>query len=193
MAIKKAKTLSKTQFKDFTRFLSKREDRLKCLTIIAFSFKAGLRAQEIAGIRWQDVCDAEGNLLPAGTTISLPSNITKGDAGGAIVIHRMIYGCLVALAAHSGKQGTIIKGVKGKPMTPNSVAQFMKRLYESAGFMGCSSHSGRRTFITNLARTCNIMDCSLADVQKLARHRHLKTTEAYVDLSGKLTKLAGMA
>ncbi len=193
MTIKKAKTLSKTQFKEFTRFLTRRDDALRCLTIAAFSFKAGLRAAEIAGIRWEDVTDAEGRLLPVGSAVRLPANITKNSADGLIVMHRMIFGCLVALGSQCEKRGPIVLGKNGKPMTPNTMAQFMKRLFEQAGFDGCSSHSGRRTFITSLARTCNILDCSLADVQKLARHKNLKTTEAYVDLSGKLVTLAGAA
>jgi integrase len=45
----------------------------------------------------------------------------------------------------------------------------------------CSSHSGRRSFITLAA--CNIYrsGCSLRDVQLLARHSSIETIEHYID------------
>ena len=54
------------------------------------------------------------------------------------------------------------------------------RLYGKLGFAGASSHSGRRTFITQAAR--KIIQCggSLRDVQELAGHASLATTQRYI-------------
>src|SRR5260221_6787596 len=41
---------------------------------------------------------------------------------------------------------------KGGPMTPASMARFLKALYREAGISGASSHSGRRTLITPRAQ-----------------------------------------
>jgi integrase/recombinase XerD len=53
--------------------------------------------------------------------------------------------------------------------------------YRSLGFTGCSSHSGRRTFVTNAARRISTVGGSLRDVQLLAGHSALSTTQRYID------------
>jgi integrase len=55
----------------------------------------------------------------------------------------------------------------------------LRRVTRKLGFTGASSHSGRRTFITQAAR--KIIQCggSLRDVQELAGHASLATTQLY--------------
>ena len=55
--------------------------------------------------------------------------------------------------------------------------------YRSLGFTGCSSHSGRRTFITNAARKISTVGGSLRDVQALAGHSSLTTTQRYIEVN----------
>ncbi len=65
----------------------------------------------------------------------------------------------------------------------NGVAHWFKRIYQDAGLTGASSHSGRRTLLTNLARRCAQAGASLRDVQRTAGHADLGTTERYVEPS----------
>ena len=53
--------------------------------------------------------------------------------------------------------------------------------YRALGFNGCSSHSGRRGFITNAARKIGAVGGSLRDVQLLAGHSSLSTTQRYIE------------
>jgi integrase len=47
--------------------------------------------------------------------------------------------------------------------------------------VGCSSHSGRRTFITNAAKKISTIGGSLRDIQALAGHSSLAVTQRYID------------
>lgn len=66
-------------------------------------------------------------------------------------------------------------------MTPRSIVNLFAAMYAELGFEGCSSHSGRRTFITNAARLISRTGGSLRDVQELAGHSALSTTERYIE------------
>lgn len=66
-------------------------------------------------------------------------------------------------------------------MRPLSIVVWFANTYRMVGFDGCSSHSGRRTFITRAARLAHHAGGSLRDVQILAGHRWIQTTQRYID------------
>ena len=53
------------------------------------------------------------------------------------------------------------------------------RIYKMAGIDGASSHSGRRQIVTQLA----YRGINARLVQVLARHKHLSTTQRYIDVN----------
>jgi integrase len=57
------------------------------------------------------------------------------------------------------------------PLTPRSIVNWFAEAYRTLNLAGCSSHSGRRTFITRAARLVHQAGGSLRDVQLLAGHR----------------------
>jgi integrase len=66
-------------------------------------------------------------------------------------------------------------------MRPSSIVNWFRRLYRDLGLAECSSHSGRRTFITYAARLVSKVGGSLRDVQELAGHRSIEQTQTYID------------
>ena len=60
-----------------------------------------------------------------------------------------------------------------------STVNLFNRIYKMAGIDGASSHSGRRQFVTQLADK----GINARLVQVLARHKHLSTTQRYIDVN----------
>ncbi len=80
--------------------------------------------------------------------------------------------------------GPVIRSYRGGHLTASSVVNWFVALFKALGFEGCSSYSGRRSFITVAARNIHRSGCSLRDVrdvQLLAAHRSIETTESYID------------
>jgi integrase len=75
----------------------------------------------------------------------------------------------------------VIKSERGEKLTAGSVVNWFKSFYARLGFEGCTSHSGRRTFITLAARRISKAGGSIRDVQMLAGHRSLRHTQGYIE------------
>jgi hypothetical protein len=87
---------------------------------------------------------------------------------------------LEKLAAAEGEVGPIIRSYRGGRLKANSVVNWFLAPFKELGFERCSSHSGRRSFITVAARNVHRSGCSLRDAQMLAGHRSIETTERYI-------------
>lgn len=186
---KRAKTLSDQQFDELLQNVGNdSHDALRDYAILSFSFKAGLRACEIARIAWRDVTDAAGGIgtLTNGEYhFTVPAHVAKKGHARTIPMHPGLRAVLEALAEREGKPlvGNVIKGRYSSQVSPNTLQRYIGRLYLRHGLAGCSSHSGRRTLITKAVRIANQEGCSIFDVQSIAGHKYIDTTERYVELS----------
>ncbi len=68
----------------------------------------------------------------------------------------------------------------------NTLCQFFHHLFKSVGIEGASSHSPRRTLITNLADK----GVSVRVLQSIARHANISTTQAYIDVNDAMKRKA---
>ena len=82
--------------------------------------------------------------------------------------------------------GYLFSSQKRDHFTANTLQAVITSLYRRAGLAGCSSHSGRRSFITKLASA----GVSARVLQELAGHRNLATTQRYIDVTEMMKRRA---
>jgi integrase len=179
---KQAKTLRKAELSRLLNHLSHTRHPERDRVTVLLSFKAGLRAKEIAELRWSMVTDASGELADA---ISLPNSASKGKGGGrTIPLHGELREALMGLMAVRGEKVRahlpVIYSERADGYSANAVAVWFHTRYRELGIEGASSHSGRRTFITAAAKKIIEAGGSLRDVQELAGHASLATTQRYI-------------
>ena len=100
-------------------------------------------------------------------------------------MHTMLRAALVELYQLRGDEvypdQPVVASERRGPLTASSVTRWFFHLYRDVGMTGCSSHSGRRTFITGAARKVSEVGGSVRDVQQLAGHASLQTTQRYIE------------
>ena len=180
---KQARVLTESQIQRALDYIQTTPFSLRDRVRILLSVRAGLRAKEIAGLEWAMVLDGEGRVAHE---LRLPNRASKGKRGGrCIPLHSTLRQALIELHAFRSPLPTdhVIYSSRGNGTTPESTANWFWELYGALGLEGCSSHSGRRTFITGCARRISQVGGSLRDVQMLAGHASLVTTERYISQS----------
>jgi integrase len=149
MAGKQAKTLSTDHIDDLLFFAERSRHPQRNRLIVLLSVKAGLRAAEIAKLTWEMVLGPSGEV---GSTIELQDKIAKKGSGRSIPLHVDLREALAAAMQLGVSQGPVIRSQQGGAMTPLSIVVWFHRAFKVLDLKGCSSHSGRRTFITRAAR-----------------------------------------
>jgi integrase/recombinase XerD len=176
---RQAKTLSEADIRRLLRVAQRSKSPARNSVIVLLSVRAGLRAGEIAKLEWNMVVDATGRV---GNLITLPGSIVKYGLGRRIPVHGELKRALVALWRISDEAaGPVVMSQRGGAMSAGSIVNWFTSAVREAGLEGCSSHSGRRTFVTRAARLVHKVGGSLRDVQQLVGHRSIETTQGYID------------
>jgi integrase len=175
---RQAKLLSRQQVGALLAYAGTTRYPTRNCLIVLLSVKAGLRAGEIAGLTWDMVLDLTGDIARA---IDVRNCIAKKRGGRLIPMHADVRTNLAALQTLAGADGAVVRSERGGAMAPVSIVNWFAAAYRAVGLDGCSSHSGRRTFITRAARLVHHAGGSLRDVQLLAGHRSIQTTQRYID------------
>jgi integrase len=186
MAGKQAKILTDTAVAAMLRWCDgRRRYPHRDKVVVLLSVKAGLR-------RWH-VMDAGGGI---DDTIHLEDAICKKGSGRAIPMAPVLLEHVADLfrAVPGRPRDPLVlseRALREDPdepgtgklqcMTARSIVHLFGLMYRELGLVGCSSHSGRRTFGTRAARKVVEAGGSLRDVQQLLGHKDLSTTQKYID------------
>lgn len=177
---KQAKVLNAKQIDALLYQVGNLRNGLRNQVIVLLSTRAGLRAKEIAALNWSMILDSDGEV---GKCIHLTDAASKGKSGRIIPLNRQLRDALINLYRMERQKGSkwVIRTERSNKTSAQAVTNMFQRWYNDLGFIGCSSHSGRRTFITNAAKRISMVGGSLRDVQQLAGHSSLHTTQRYIE------------
>jgi integrase/recombinase XerC len=179
---RQAKILTDKQVRAVLAELDTRRYPLRDRAMFMLSMKAGLRAKEVAGVTWGMLIDAEGEI---GDVIALEDRAAKGKSGRVIPMNPDLKAALRQLHRNRGDKARpdmpVIHSERDRGLSAAAVVVWFHRLYADLGMVGCSSHSGRRSFITRAARKISEVGGSLRDIQQLAGHASLGTTARYIE------------
>ena len=178
---RQAKILSKGQTEAVLAYLTSTRYPERNRAIFLLSARAGLRAKEIAALTWAMLTDAEGNI---GDAIHLVDQASKGSSGRVIPLNKELKAALVQIQkSQVGGRASpfVVTTERARQTSAAAIVNLFAVWYRALGFTGCSSHSGRRGFITNAARKIGAVGGSLRDVQLLAGHASLSTTQRYIE------------
>jgi integrase/recombinase XerD len=183
-----AKTLTREEMTRVLDYIRTRRFAPRNRAMMLLTHLAGLRIGEVACLRWSDVINLDGAVKDE---IRLLPDMTKGRHARTVFVNIRLREELQAYAAQvkcvdrSYPFFASQKSVKAG-FGANSLAQTFALLYEGAGLEGASSHSGRRTFLTNLANK----GTAIHILKTLAGHRSISTTAAYLYSSPSQLKAA---
>ena len=181
---KQAKIMTPQQEKVVLSYVSESRDPLRNKVIFLLSVKAGLRAKEIASLRWEMLMESDGGL---GDYLNLTNQASKGNGGRKIPLNASLKSSLTDLfllvreRPHFSPEQSVIRTERSATTSPQVIVNLFSRWYTALGFVGCSSHSGRRTFITNIAKKISLVGGSMRDIQELAGHSSLQITQRYIE------------
>ena len=187
---KQAKTLTQQELRRVLDYTATRKHSVRNRALLMTTHLSGMRVGEVASLRNSDVLDAEGNIR---TEIRLSAEQTKGNEARVVFVSDKLRKEL-ELYTRTMNKATINPALKffysqkraSDGFTANTLTQFFHYLYKRAGIDGASSHSGRRTFITNLATK----GVGVRVLMSLAGHRNISTTQAYIDVNDDMKRKA---
>lgn len=185
--MKQAKVVTEPEFKRLLAVVQQGRHAARNRMALMLSYYAGMRVGEIAQLTWNDVLDREGEVRDQ---IQLSAAITKGGNARTVFVSdklsREIERYRLSCATKTTATAPLLLTQKRTAFSPNTLCQLFAQLYRQAGIDGASSHSGRRWFITRLAHG----GISPKVIMTLAGHRHLTTTQRYIEVNDEMMKAA---
>lgn len=176
--MKQAKVLTIDELKRLLSVVRDGKYGARDVAIVQLSFYLGLRVKELASLNITDIVNDDGSLVDC---FYLAPDQTKGDDGRMVYLtNKVIRKALQDYLDWRNDKGItgskLLFSQKGGCFIPNTLQMLFSRLYKRAGLKGCSSHSGRRTFATNLI----MKGYDIKSVSVLMGHKSIMTTSRYI-------------
>ena len=175
-----AKTLTERELKRVLDYIALHRHAARNRAMVLLTYYAGLRVSEVANLKYADAVAADSTIK---SEFQLAAEQVKGGHARMVFVGERLRKELGAYVKtpkrHEQQQLPLFRTQKRDGFSPNTLCQHFHWLYQRAGLEGASSHSGRRTFSTNLAAK----GVGVRVLASLAGHRSIATTQTYIDVN----------
>lgn len=180
----KARVLNGKQFRNLIRNINNPElggsHYMRNSAILATSYYLGLRAKEIAGLKLKDLFSTNNEIM---TEVRI--TVTKGNKARIIyipeplknILHEYLNNYLQHVKQESELRNALFPSQKGGHFSPNTIQTLISHLYKKCALEGCTSHTGRRSFATNLIEN----GADIKAVSSLMGHSSINITARYIE------------
>ena len=185
---KQAKTLNTEELRRVLDYVATRKHSSRNRAMLMTTYLSGMRVGEVATLRYSDVVSVDGTIK---NEIRLSAENTKTNEARTVFVNdklRKEFEKYIAVYKPVNKNVKFFYSQKRNSdgFTSNTLTQFFHYLYKRSGVDGASSHSGRRTFITNLAT----QGVGVRVLMSLAGHKNISTTQCYIDVNDDMKRKA---
>jgi integrase/recombinase XerD len=187
--MKQARTLNDKELNLLLLYINTRKHAARDRAMVLMTYWAGMRIGEVAATKLKDVLANDGSVKHE---INLTAEQTKGKYARTVVLAdklrteikaylqtRFDTKELIALTYSDHINQPLFATQKRAGFNNNTACYHFHMLYKAAGLEGASSHSGRRSFLTNLSAK----SVPLKVLMELAGHRQAQTTMRYINVT----------
>jgi len=194
--MKQARTLNDKELNLLLLYINTRKYAQRDRAMLLMTYWGGMRIGEVAATKIKDILANDGTIKQE---LNLTAEQTKGKYARTVVLNdklrkeilnylltRFTKAELIALQYSSTKEKPLFITQKSDGFSANTACYHFHMLYKAAGLEGCSSHSGRRSFLTELSSK----SVPLKVLMDLVGHRQAQTTMRYINVTSDMKKAA---
>ena len=191
-----AKTLNEKELNLLLLYIKTRKYAVRDRAMVLMTYWGGMRIGEVAATKIGDVLNADGTIKEE---MRLTAEQTKGKHARTVVLAeklrkeiqtylktRFTDKELIAVTYSDYMNKPLFATQKREGFNANTACYHFHMLYKGCGLNGCSSHSGRRSYITTLSARA----VPLKVLMELVGHRQAQTTMRYIDVTTDMKKAA---
>lgn len=181
-----AKTLTPQEIDQVLDYIASRSYAMRNRVMFLTGLWSGMRVGELSSLAVGDVRNTDGSVR---AEIRLTAEQTKGRHPRTVFLPQKLRDELRVYFDMRGMvpaTNPLFITAGRKRFSANVMAQHFHYLFKRAGIAGASSHSMRRSFITNLANK----GISVRVLAEISGHRSISVTQKYIDVNDDMKRNA---
>lgn len=181
-----AKTLTPAELDQTLAYIAAHKFAYRNRVMLLTGMWSGMRVGEIASLSVGDVVNIDGSIK---SEVRLTAEQTKGRHPRTVFLPQKLrdeLAAYISLRKPTKWDHPLFVTAGGRAFSANVLTQNFFYLFKRAGIAGATSHSMRRTFITNLANK----GIGVRVLAGLAGHRSIAVTQKYIDVNDDMKRNA---